>query len=189
MAQTKLPPAKSRIMEAALESFNSDGIRGVSADTIIGRAGVAKMTFYKYFPSKDDLAAAFVHERSNQFIAWLADRVEKRGRGRTPKQRILALFDALDEWFTSDAYFGCPFHRAATEFPDAKNPIHKEVLRNKQRMLEFISGLVKAAKVDDQRKVVKQLVLLMAGAEMSATVDGNAEYVRYAREAARRLLR
>src|ERR1700680_1892228 len=66
MARGSAPDAKHRIMEAALKAFNADGIPGVSADAIIEQAGVAKMTLYKYFPTKDALAAAFIHERSDR---------------------------------------------------------------------------------------------------------------------------
>ena len=186
MGRRPSPEAKRRIVETALEAFNHDGIRGVSADTIIDRAGVAKMTLYKHFPTKDDLAAAFVRERSDRWMAWLVARVGKLGR--TPKQRILALFDALAEWFTSDDYFGCPFHRAAAEFPDLRNPIHKEVVRNKRLLRAFVVELVGAAGLDE-KTLVNQLMLIMAGAEVMTSIEGGVKFARYARQAASRLIR
>jgi AcrR family transcriptional regulator len=187
MAPRSTADAKNRIMEAALNAFNADGIPGVSADTIIEQAGVAKMTLYKYYPTKDALAAAFVHERSNRWMAWLADRVGKLGR--TPKQRVLAVFDVLEEWFRSDNYFGCPFHRAASDFPDLKNPSHKEVIRNKRELFAFIRGLLSEAGLDARESIVNQLLLLMAGAEVMANIYGDPEYARYSRQAATTLLR
>jgi AcrR family transcriptional regulator len=180
------PGAQDRIMEAALEAFNIDGVPGVSADTIIEQAGVAKMTLYKHFPTKEALAAAFVHERSDRWIEWLTARVKL---GRTPRQRLLALFDALDEWLKSDDYFGCPFHRASADFPDVKHPIHKEVIRNKRHLRALVTELVRAAGLKDQAFVVNQLLLLMAGAEIMAQIEGDPAYTRYARRAANAIIR
>jgi AcrR family transcriptional regulator len=179
--------AQGRIIEAALEAFNIDGVPGVSADTIIEQAGVAKMTLYKHYPTKEALAAAYVHERSDRWMAWLTARVGKRGR--TPRQRLLALFDALDEWLKSDDYYGCPFHRAAADFPDVKHPIHKEVIRNKRQLRALVVELVRAAGLDDQALVVDQLLLLMAGAEIMAQIEGDPKYSRFARRAANALIR
>lgn len=186
MGRTASPEAKRRIMDAAHELFNSEGIKAVSADTIIDRADVAKMTLYNHFPTKDDLAAAYVHERSDRWIAWLADRVGKRGR--TPKQRILALFDVFDEWFRSDDYFGCPFHRAAAEFRDEASPIHQEVLRNKKQLRQFVAQLVHAAGLADEARIVSQLMVLTAGAETMANIEGNPRFAHFARQAAARLI-
>ena len=187
MAARSSPDAKHRIMEAALKSFNVDGIPGVSADAIIERAGVAKMTFYKHFPTKEALAAAFVRERSDRWIAWLTERVKKLGR--TPKQRVLAVFDVLEEWFSSDDYFGCPFHRAASDYPDLKNPAHKEVIRNKRELAALVQELLSAAGLDDDPLIVHQLLLLMAGAEVMTNIDGDPKHLRHARQAAIKLFR
>lgn len=178
---------KQRIMDAAFECFNYDGIRGVSADTIIDRAGVAKMTLYKHYPTKELLASAYVHARSDQWVAWLKDRVKHLGR--TPKQRVLALFDALEEWFKSPDYYGCPFHRSAAEFPDLAHPVHKEVIRNKHQLREFVTELVDEAGARNRAGVVTDLLVLMAGVEVMVNIEGRAKQAERARDAAAWLLR
>lgn len=187
MGQRIAPDARERIVEAALERFNYDGIRAVSADAIITRADVAKMTFYKHFPTKQHLAAAFVRERSDRWMAWLRARVIQLGR--TPKQRLLSVFDALAEWFETDDYRGCPFHRAATEFPDPKNPIHKEVVRNKKQLRDYLFELASDAKVRDPQGVVNRLLILTAGSEVMSVIAGGHEYAKFARSATERLLK
>jgi len=179
--------AKQRIMDAAFECFNFDGIRGVSADTIIERADVAKMTLYKHFPTKDALAAEYVRARSDQWMRWLIHRVMRPGR--RPSQQLLALFDALEEWFKSDDYYGCPFHRAAAEFPSLKHPIHKEVIRNKHELRQFLSQLVASAGLRKRTALVNKLLILMAGAEVMANIEGPAKHARVARHTASHLLR
>ena len=174
-------------MDAAFECFNFDGIRGVSADTIIERADVAKMTLYKHFPTKNALAAAYVRARSEQWMAWLKDRV--KGAGRKPNQRLLALFDALQEWFTSDNYYGCPFHRAAGEFPDLKHPVHKEVMKNKHELRQFVTELVADAGLPHKANLVEELMIMMAGSEVMTNIEGPAKHAQIARDTAARLIR
>lgn len=178
--------AKRRIVDAALEAFNAEGIKAVSADTIIDRAGVAKMTLYKYFPTKEALAVAYVRERNERWMAWLRSRALKAGR--TPIQRLLALFDALEDWFNQDDYFGCPFHRSAAEFPAKEHPVHQEVIRNKQQLREFVRQLVIAADFSDPAQLTNQLMALMAGAEVMANIEYDPKYARLARQAAARLI-
>jgi AcrR family transcriptional regulator len=174
-------------MDAAFECFNFDGIRGVSADTIIERADVAKMTLYKHFPTKDALAAAYVRSRSDQWMQWLIDRVKRPGH--RPSKQLLAIFDALEEWFTSRDYYGCPFHRAAGEFPDLKNPIHKEAIRNKQELRQFVTQLVAEAGLPNRASLVDELIILMAGSEVMANIEGPANHATVARRVATRLIR
>ena len=177
--------ARRRIVDVALDRFNSDGIPGVSADDIIARAGVAKVTLYKYFPTKRDLAAAFVHERTDRWIAWLTRRV--RVLGRSPTKRVLALFDALEEWFESDDYYGCPFHRAAADFPDPQDPIHAEVVRNKTLLRDLVTKLVKDAKL--KPNLVGELMVLLAGSEVMAQIERRSKYAREAKRAVARLIK
>jgi AcrR family transcriptional regulator len=174
-------------MDAAFECFNFDGIQGVSADAIIERADVAKMTFYKHFPTKNALAASYVHARSDQWMSWLMGRVQQPGA--KPSQQLLALFDALGEWFTSSGYYGCPFHRAAAEFPSLKHPIHKEVMRNKHELRQFVRELVARAGLPNKAKIVDELLILMAGAEVMTNIEGPSNYARVARQTAARLFR
>ncbi|HXM17752.1 MAG TPA: TetR/AcrR family transcriptional regulator [Candidatus Tumulicola sp.] len=173
-------------MDAALESFNFDGIRGVSAETIIERAGVAKMTFYKHFPTKEHLSAAYVRERSKRWMAWLKERVKQLGR--TPKQRLLAVFDVLAEWFESEDYRGCPFHRAAAEYPDQKHPIHNEVSENKRQLHAYFTELATDAGVPNRADLARSLMILTAGAEVMCNIEGSAAYAKQARRSAARLL-
>ena len=179
--------ARQRIIEAALERFNYDGILNVSAEDIIARADVAKVTFYKYFPTKTHLAAAFVHERSDRWIAWLKARIDKLGRN--PLKRLLGVFDALGEWFASDDYNGCPFHRAAADFPDPENPVHIEVVRNKALLRDFLTTLVKDAGLSRQTAVVSEFMILTAGSEVMTNIEDRVKYAQHAQRAASRLIR
>jgi AcrR family transcriptional regulator len=95
-----LPPlaARQRLLDTAYDLFSTRGIRGVGVDEVIARAGVAKATLYRHFPSKNDLVLAFLERReelwTHGFIAAEATR-----RGATPEAQLLAIFDVFDDWF------------------------------------------------------------------------------------------
>ena len=54
------PSARERILDTAFRLFYARGIRAVGVDLIIAESGVAKATFYKHFPAKDELALAYL---------------------------------------------------------------------------------------------------------------------------------
>lgn len=108
-ADTVRVTARERVLSTAYTLFAHRGIRAVGVDEIIGRSGVAKATFYKHFPSKDDLVLAFLDRReqlwTKQFIAAGA-----AARAEDVEQRLLAIFDIFDEWFADrDDYEACAF--------------------------------------------------------------------------------
>jgi AcrR family transcriptional regulator len=100
--------ARERILAAAYHLFSRRGLRAVGVDEVIAQAGVAKATFYRYFPAKDDLALEFLHRRE---VAWTLDFVmaESARRGATPEQRLLAIFDGFHDWFQQADFEGCSF--------------------------------------------------------------------------------
>src|SRR5690349_4815887 len=102
------PAARDRILDAAYDLFSANGIRAVGIDAILERSGVAKMTLYRHFPSKQDLALAYLDERDAR---WTHDWLEAEVTSRTsdPRERLLAIFDVFDEWFRRPDFEGCAF--------------------------------------------------------------------------------
>ena len=85
------------------------GTRAVGVDTIIAESGVAKMTLYRNFASKDELILAFLaRARSAGRARWLQAEVEA-ARGARPAGRLLAIFDVFGEWFAREDFEGCSF--------------------------------------------------------------------------------
>src|SRR4051812_44628772 len=99
---------RQRILDTAYNLFSHRGIRAVGVDEVIERAGVAKATLYRHFPSKDDLVVAFLDLREER---WLREFLEQGATrlGGTPEEQILALFEVLDAWFRTDDYEACSF--------------------------------------------------------------------------------
>ena len=101
-------PARDRILDTSYELFSRHGVKAVGVDTIIERSGVAKMTLYRHFRSKDELVLAFLRERESVWtVGWLQAEVE--ARSDDPRQRLLVIFDVLDDWFRRGDFEGCSF--------------------------------------------------------------------------------
>ena len=108
MSTVKQSDARQRILDAAYDLFSRHGIRGVGVDAIIERSGVARMTLYRHFGSKDALVLAFLERREERWTKeWLQSEVERRASD--PAQRLLVIFDVFDEWFQRGDFEGCSF--------------------------------------------------------------------------------
>src|ERR1700704_4826262 len=83
---------RERILDAAYELFSRSGVRAVGVDTITAEAEVAKMTLYRNFASKNDLAIAFLALREERWTrGWV--QAETRRRADTPAGQLLAVFE------------------------------------------------------------------------------------------------
>ena len=138
--------ARARLLDTAYELFSHRGVHSVGIDELIERAGVAKATFYRHFPSKDKLVLAFLEQREQLWThGWVE--AEARRRGNTPEERLLAIFDLFDEWFHRDDFEGCSFINALLEFGDLEHPVgrasavHLENIRSVVRALAEEAGL------------------------------------------------
>jgi AcrR family transcriptional regulator len=182
---TALPP-RERILQAANRLFYADGFHSTGIDRIIAQAGVAKMSLYQHFRSKDELIAAFLERRDDFWCGWLRERVE--ALGNTPRARLLAVFDALGEWFESADFRGCAFINAAAEFTDAKHSARVISRLHKDRVHAYLKELAEAAKMSRPGELAAQLALLVEGAIVTAQAGDVQEAAPRAKAIARKLL-
>src|SRR6202043_605366 len=90
--------ARTRLIDAACELFGAHGVSQVGIDAILAKSGCAKASLYKHFDSKVALAIAFLDRRGAlEARGWFEKEVDRRGN--TPEGRLIAVFDAFDEWF------------------------------------------------------------------------------------------
>ena len=155
-------PARERILDTAAELFYREGIRAVGIDTIIAKSGVAKMSLYRNFASKDELVCAYLERNIAQHAAWW-DRVTARHPG-DPRAQMKALFVALGHWIDHPKFQGCPFTTAAAELRDPANPAHALAMTHKRMVRDRLCALATAAGAEDPDRLTGQLQLLMEGA-------------------------
>jgi AcrR family transcriptional regulator len=108
--------ARERILETADDLFYRDGIHAVGIDTIIEKSGVAKMSLYRSFASKEDLVAAYLEARSQRYWQWW-DGVMARNASE-PRRELRDLFKAIAVRAGRPEFRGCALLKAAAEFPE-----------------------------------------------------------------------
>jgi AcrR family transcriptional regulator len=179
------PTASERILETAYELFSRRGIRDVGIDELIERAGVAKATLYRHFPSKDDLVVAFLERREQRWTLEFVE-AEARLRGSTPEERLLAIFDALDEWFRREDFEACSFINTLLEMR-GQHPAGKASIRHLQNIQALVRRLAEEAGLRDPDSFARSFQLLMKGSIVSAA-EGDFEAAQQAKAMARSLI-
>lgn len=156
-------------MAAACELFNRSGIRAVGVDAIMSEAGVARGTFYRYFPSKDDLVLAFLERSDVEWLSWLTKAVTSSSD--TPHDRMLAVFSVLPAWFTSPTFRGLPFTNVAVELADSSQRAAELARTHSAQVHAFLAGLAERAGCADPHGVACQLQVLLNGAVVTAQLE------------------
>lgn len=177
--------ARERLVDSALALFQREGFHAAGVDRILAEAGVAKMTLYNHFRSKEELVLAALRRRQELFRAWFEGRV-RAARGGA-RRRLLAVFDVADEWFRSPDFRGCLFINAAAEF-GAEAPARRLAAESKAATQAFLRDLAAEAGAKDPDGLAAALNLLLQGAIVMAHAGGDRAAARNARRAARTLI-
>jgi AcrR family transcriptional regulator len=177
---------RERVLATAYELFSRHGTRAVGVDRIIAESGVAKMTLYRNFASKDELILAFLARREEQWTrAWLQAEVEQRAS--TPAGRLLAIFDTFGEWFALEGFEGCSFINVMLEVTEAEHPVREACVHHLAEIRAFLIGLAEAAGIEDPDAVARQWHILMKGSIVAAA-EGDLQAAARARELGELLL-
>jgi len=161
------PRAKERILAAAYDLFSRHGIRAVGIDAIIEKSGVARMTLYRHFICKEQLVLAFLEQRALAWSAgWLQAEVERRAQ--TPRERLLAIFDVLGDWFRGEGFEGCTFINVMLEIRDRDDKIRRATVDCLGKIREFLARLAGEAGIADRDGFARKWHILMKGSIVAA---------------------
>ncbi len=185
MARRTAEENRTHVLQVASALFYQQGIRAVGMDQIVREAEVGNATVYRQFPTKDDLAAAYVRERADAWFERMraaADRVED------PQDKVLAVFATTATDIGGPGFRGCPMLNTHTEFPDAAHPAHAVAVAHKQEVREWLRDLVEQAGAGDPGVLADQLLLILNGTLATAAVLGPDGPALQGEELARQLL-
>ena len=183
-ATAERPTARERLLAAADQLFYEEGVHVVGIDRVIERAGVAKATLYSAFGSKDGLIKAYLAERHDIRRRRLTTAV---ARHTDPRDRLLAVFDALGEAFAEPTYRGCAFLNASAE-AGPESSIVQATDTYRAWVRELFTELAAAVGAADPAQLAGQLVLLYDGAGVSARMDRDPSAAAAARTVAAALV-
>ena len=180
--------AADRILETASKLFYEKGIRATGVDGIAAESGMTKMTLYACFGSKEELVRAYLSRRDQRWREWFEGAVERHAGGNASR-RPLAIFDALAERLASPEFRGCAFINAMAELDDRAHPGYVIAAEHKERVQDYVRGLLKDSGYRDAPSLAKRFMVLIDGAMVTAYREHRPAAARDAREIASTLLK
>ena len=178
---------RDQLLETAWRLFYRDGYHATGIDRILAEAGVAKMTLYKHFRSKEELILAVLEKRSQLFSESFSRFLQ--AKKRTPDQQLLAVFEWLIAWIKGKEFRGCFFQKAMAEYQEVQDPIHQAALAHKTAFHAEIRRLVAVAGLTRAKGLADQLALLVEGAIVNSHAIGSSTPAMHAKEAAVALIK
>jgi AcrR family transcriptional regulator len=153
--------ARVRLLTTASGIFYAEGIHSVGVDRIIAEAKVTRATFYRHFPSKEDLVLAHLQAADQAIRSQVEAAVEA---GSPPGETVRAVAASIADGIRSPGFRGCAFLNAAAEYPHPDQPVHQAVLAHRQWFLDTITALMTGIREDGAEPAAQHFVMLRDGA-------------------------
>ena len=177
--------AAERLLDTASRLFYTRGVSNVGINEIIARAGVARMTLYHHYPSKDALIKAVLERRREEREAWLARADEL---ATDPIERLLAVFDLFLEWARTPDFRGCPLVAATFELGGQLNAARPYAQAHHELTKRYLERQAREAGLVEPEELATQLHMLLEGAAVLTLISGNSEAAALAKGAAASLI-
>ncbi|MCO1597469.1 TetR/AcrR family transcriptional regulator [Micromonospora sp. RHAY321] len=153
--------ARLRLLTTATRIFYAEGIHSVGVDRIIAEAKVTRATFYRHFPSKEDLILAYlrdVHQLDRGSIdAAIAT-------NPSAVDQLLAIAGSVAQTIQSPGFRGCAFLNAAAEYPETDHPVRQEIIAHRQWFLDTLTTLMAQVHEETADPAARHFVMLRDGA-------------------------
>ncbi|WP_166371985.1 TetR family transcriptional regulator [Psychromonas sp. SA13A] len=201
-----MQPRKQHLIETALTLFNQYGYHATGIDLILAESGVSKATLYKHFRSKEALILAALQLRHEQVITRLQATIDNNTKtqlkhdltdqktmnnastnaatNKADSEKLLDIFDDLNDWFNSETFFGCNFINVSAEYADPNHPINLFAAKHKQAIVDVIGAQL----AEQESHKADQIGLLIEGAIVMAHTRGMKQSALLAKEMARQLI-
>ncbi|MFD8420842.1 TetR/AcrR family transcriptional regulator [Streptomyces sp. NPDC059466] len=165
----RVSEARERLLRTAGQLFYAEGIHTVGVDRLVAESKITNATFYRHFPSKEDLAVAYIGSVDQAVRTQIGSLMA----ADVPADGILRGIGAsLVEQIRSPGYRGCAFLNAAAEFPDPDHPVHRAVVQHREWFLRTVTELFADIATEQADHAGRHFVMLRDGA-MSAGYLGD----------------
>ena len=161
--------ARERLLATASELFYREGIHAVGVDRIVSEAGVTRATFYRHFPSKEDLVEAYLGVEDSHIRSALEG---ARNIAESPAQLVEFAIAGLADDVARNHTRGCPFINAAAEYPEPESGVRTVVARHREWFRSELEQMLTGAERPDPENSAAQLVLLRDAAMVGGYLDG-----------------
>lgn len=162
------PNKREELVQKATATFYRNGFQATGMDLLAAETGISKTSIYKHFATKEELVIATLQLRDRHIRGWLFGRMEQLAS--EPAGQLLAMFDALHEWFNTPDFHGCMFIKVCAEYQAPDHPVRIEALAHVERITAMLEELARAAGCPRPADVARQLTLLQQGAIIMASM-------------------
>lgn len=177
---------RDELVQKALASFYKGGFHAIGMDRLAKETGVSKTAIYKHFRTKEELILATLRLRDEQFRNWLRRRIE--ALSNEPEGQLLAIFDALGEWFEEPGFRSCMFIKASSEYQDSSHPIHATAAEHKRLLSLYFASIAQKTNAKDPVDLARQLLVIKEGAIVLAHLHDHKQVTADARAVARTVI-
>jgi AcrR family transcriptional regulator len=160
---------RERLLEAAASLTYRHGV-GIGVEALCKAAGVSKRSMYQLFESKDELLAAGLERRASAYAAALLPAPDD---GRSPRQRIMHVFEQVEAQAGTPEFKGCQYLAVQIELKDRSHPASRVAHRVKADLTGFFRGEAERGGADDPDLLARQLSLVFDGASARAGIGAD----------------
>jgi len=178
---------KRKLLQTACRLFCKEGIHATGIARIIEESGVSRRTLYLHFGSKENLLKAVFEAEASIWFRWFDWDLPQMQC--SPVERILALFDLMQNWFKSKDFYGCVFINAVAEHDKGNSWIQEIANRHREKINARLQAMVAQSGVRDPELVTEKLSLLIDGTIVTAMVTGDGDIAHIGRLTAEDILR
>lgn len=176
---------RRKLIDTACRLFTLRGVAHVGINEVTGEAGVARMTLYNNFPSKEALTEAVYREMAEAALLRLAAVIAAE---TTEEKRISAVFSHFGRNAGKPSYRGCSFIHASLQAADPAGALQAIVTAYKKTLRQRIFAMLDG-KRRNRALLADQITLLLDGAVTEAYIKGVEDPLAAARQAALTLAR
>lgn len=177
---------REHILGVASDLFSSRGINATSVDTIVAEAGVAKVTLYKYFKSKEQLILEYLRQYDDKLWKRLSERTTSLDK--PPRESVSTLVNAVLDWIADPEFKGFAFMKASVEFPQLENPVHQSSVEFAQTLRNTLAGIASDAGIKNAGTLALQLSMVIEGAAITENMQRGSGAVQHAKDLAKILI-
>lgn len=160
---------RERLLDAAATLTYREGV-GIGVEALCKAAGVSKRSMYQLFESKDDLLAASLEQRTSAYVAALLPAPDD---GRTPRERILDVFEQVERQAGEPDFRGCPYLAVQIELKDRRHPASRVAHQVKANLTGFFRREAEQGGASDPELLARQLSLVFDGASARAGIGAD----------------
>ncbi|MCG5537733.1 MULTISPECIES: TetR/AcrR family transcriptional regulator [unclassified Halorhodospira] len=161
---------RENLLDTAERLFYSAGFHATGIDRVITQAGVARMTLYNHFPSKEALVEAVLARRYERYLQDLRAAVDNAA----PGEAVTALAQRHCRWLETTPGRGCIVLKAIAEYEQDHPAIAEQGRRLKRELLAVIGDALERDRSRGDPRLAERLLMVLEGANALVPVLGAA---------------